>query len=93
MNDAASSFDAWVGKAEEDRLCIRNNLAAAGLRVATLPFAQVPHQSRLFLDYLADPTALHGYYPSAVREHYDVAARVPEVLRHYTTDRARLCDA
>jgi HEPN domain-containing protein len=36
MNDPASNVEAWMGKAEEDRLCIRNNLAAA-----TVPWAVV----------------------------------------------------
>jgi HEPN domain-containing protein len=29
MKDPASQYSAWVAKAEEDRLCIANNLAAA----------------------------------------------------------------
>ena len=65
----------------------------AGLRIETLPFARVPHQSRLFLEYLADPTALRRYYPNAVRFHHELAARAPEVLAAYQTDRAALCDA
>ena len=65
----------------------------AGLRVEALPFARIPNQSRLFLDYLRDPTALRGYYPSAVRYHHELAARAPEVLAAHETDRAALCDA
>jgi bacillithiol biosynthesis cysteine-adding enzyme BshC len=70
-----------------------SKLEAAGLRAAPLPFARVPQQSRLFLDYLNDATALRNYYPSAVSEHYEVAARAPEVLQNYTVDRARVSDA
>lgn len=65
----------------------------AGLRVESLPFERIPHQSRLFLDYLRDPTALNRFYPSAVRFHHELAARVPEVLAAHQTDRHALCDA
>jgi bacillithiol biosynthesis cysteine-adding enzyme BshC len=67
--------------------------AEAGLRVEPLPFERVPGQSRLFLDYLRDPTALRKYYPSAVRYHHELAARAPEVLAAHRTDRDALCDA
>ena len=66
---------------------------AAGLRVETLSFDQVPQQTRLFLDYLRDPTELHRFYPEAVRFHYDLSARAERVLGAYQTDRAALCDA
>ncbi|MFN2595725.1 MAG: bacillithiol biosynthesis cysteine-adding enzyme BshC, partial [Pyrinomonadaceae bacterium] len=65
----------------------------AGLRVESLPFERVPHQSRLFLDYLRDATALRNFYPSAVRFHHDLVARAPEVLAAHQTDRDALCDA
>jgi bacillithiol biosynthesis cysteine-adding enzyme BshC len=65
----------------------------SGLRVETLPFEQIPHQTRLFLDYLTDPIALRQYYPSAVLYHHELAQRVPEVLAAYRVDRDRVCDA
>jgi bacillithiol biosynthesis cysteine-adding enzyme BshC len=65
----------------------------SGLRVETLPFEQIPHQSRLFLDYLKDPLALRKYYPSAVRYHHELAQRTPEVLSAYQVDRQKVCDA
>ncbi len=65
----------------------------AGLRVETLSFDQVPQQTRLFLDYLRDPTALRRFYPEAVRFHYDLSARAEGVLSAYETDRGALCDA
>jgi bacillithiol biosynthesis cysteine-adding enzyme BshC len=65
----------------------------AGLRVKTLPFEQLPHQTRLFLDYLRDPLALRRFYPSAIRFHHELPARVPEVLGAYRTPRSALCDA
>lgn len=65
----------------------------SGLRVETLPFEKIPHQSRLFLDYLKDPVALRKFYPSAVRFHHELAQRVPEVLSAYRVDREKVCDA
>src|SRR3982750_373232 len=65
----------------------------AGLRVEALPFERIPHQTRLFLDYLRDPLALRRFYPSAVRFHHELAERAPEVLSAYQTDRGRLADA
>src|SRR5256885_9345575 len=65
----------------------------AGLRVEALSFERIPHQTRLFLDYLRDPLALRRFYPSAVRFHHELAERAPEVLSAYQTDRRQLCDA
>jgi bacillithiol biosynthesis cysteine-adding enzyme BshC len=65
----------------------------SGLHVETIPFEQIPHQSRLFLDYLKDPVALRKFYPSAVRFHHELAQRVPEVLSAYQVDRQKVCDA
>jgi bacillithiol biosynthesis cysteine-adding enzyme BshC len=58
-----------------------------------LPFEHIPHQSRLFLDYLKDPLALRRFYPSAVRFHHELPARAPAVLAAHQTDRQALCDA
>ena len=65
----------------------------AGLRVETLPFDQIPQQSKLFLDYLRDPLALRQFYPEAVRSHFDLARRRDRVLSSYVTDRQQLCAA
>ena len=65
----------------------------SGLRVETFPFDIVPHQSRLFLDYVKDPVKLRTFYPSAVRFHHELQDRVPEVLGAYRVDRKRVCDA
>jgi bacillithiol synthase len=65
----------------------------AGLRVETLPFDQIPQQSRLFLDYLRDPIALRRFYPDAVRFHYEVSERRERVLAAYKSDRTAVCDA
>src|SRR2546421_6021551 len=65
----------------------------AGLRVETVPFDQIPQQSKLFLDYLRDPTALRRFYPEAVKDHFDLIERRERVLANYKTDRTAVCDA
>ncbi|HZB43821.1 MAG TPA: bacillithiol biosynthesis cysteine-adding enzyme BshC [Pyrinomonadaceae bacterium] len=65
----------------------------AGLRVGLLPFERVPHQSRLFLDYLRDPTALRRFYPEVVRHHGELPARAARVLEAHRASRDALCDA
>src|ERR1041385_7842911 len=65
----------------------------SGLRVETLPFERVPHQTRLFLDYLNDPVALGRFYPAAVRYHHELPQRIPEVLAGQRFDRQRVADA
>jgi bacillithiol biosynthesis cysteine-adding enzyme BshC len=65
----------------------------ASLSVEQISFERVPHQSRLFLDYLNDPLALRNFYPSAVRFHLELTSRVNEVLAAQKTDRAALCGA
>lgn len=72
------------------------NLSAAATRferIERLSFECVPHQSKLFLDYLKNPLALGKFFPSALRSHTDVPARVPEVLASYKIDRDKLADA
>ena len=63
------------------------------MRVETLSFERIPHQTRLYLDYLRDPLALRQFYPSAVRFHHELPARANEVLAAQKTDRSALCDA
>ena len=65
----------------------------SGLRVETLSFERIPHQTRLFLDYLKDPLSLRKFYPAAVRFHHELPARVPEVLAAQQVDRNRVADA
>lgn len=62
------------------------------LRHEDLPFAQVPGQSKIFVEYQKNPLALAEYYPLAVESHTQLARRIPEVLANYKTDRQALCD-
>lgn len=63
------------------------------LRTAELPFSAIPHQSKLFLDYLSDPFSLKELYPNAVASPLDVAAQVKDVFAGYTVDRSAVCDS
>jgi bacillithiol biosynthesis cysteine-adding enzyme BshC len=65
----------------------------SGLRVETLPFERIPHQSRLFLDYVKDPVALRKFYPSAIKFHHELPDRVPEKLAAHQVDRNKVADA
>lgn len=62
-------------------------------RISDLPFAQIPAQSRLFLEFQTAPLSLKRFYPNAVATPSDIAKFVPEVLANYQTDRTALCDA
>src|SRR4028118_2173815 len=73
--------------------CLNTPVSARFERIETLSFDCVPHQSKLFLDYLKNPLALRKYFPSALHSHVDVPARVPEVLENYKIDRNELADA
>jgi Uncharacterized protein related to plant photosystem II stability/assembly factor len=63
------------------------------LRAESIPFSQIPGQSKLFIRYQEDPLSLRQFYPSAVASHAEISERIPEVLANYTTDRGELCDA
>lgn len=71
----------------------QSSVAKFDLKIERLPFANLPHQSKLFLEYLDDPARLKKYYPAAVRQHYELTDRAALVLREHKTDRNELCDA
>ena len=62
------------------------------LQTESLPFSEVPHQSKLFIDYQNNPLELKKYYPLAVESHTQISQRIPEVLENYKADRNMLCD-
>ncbi len=62
------------------------------LRTETLSFANVPHQSRLFLEYQQKPLSLLKYYPNIVESHTEISLKIPNVLANYKTDRNVLCN-
>lgn len=62
------------------------------LQTQSFSFAEIPHQSKLFIEYQKNPRGLAEYYPNAVESHTKISQRIPEVLQHYQTDRNLLCD-
>ena len=62
------------------------------LHTESLPFSEVPQQSKLFVEYQNNPLALKKYYPAAVASHTQIAERIPEVLENYKVNRDALCD-
>ncbi len=59
----------------------------------SLSFSGMPHQSKLFLDYLENPGRLKEFYPGAVSDISKITGRKNEVLDNYKVDRNALCDA
>lgn len=70
--------------------CVSNNNSFA---VKSLPFAKVPYQSKLFVEYQQNPLSLAEFYPETVFSHTQISGRIPEVLANYKADRNLLCDA
>ncbi len=64
-----------------------------GCRVSRLPFSDIPHQSRLFVQYQSDPLSLKKFYPNALVSPAEIASYIPTVLDKYKTDRNEVCDA
>jgi bacillithiol biosynthesis cysteine-adding enzyme BshC len=59
----------------------------------SLPFAEIPGQSRLFLDYLTGVGTAKSFYSPNSFDLGSIAARRQEVLSTYEVDRSALCDA
>lgn len=70
-----------------------SSTGVAKFQVTSVPFSEIPHQSRLFIEYQRDPLSLKKYYPNAAASTCDIGKYIPEVLSNYTTDRTQLCDA
>ena len=56
----------------------------------TIPFEQIPHQSKLFLDFLKNAPILKTFYPE---KNTPLEQFARTVLDNYRTDRDALCDA
>jgi bacillithiol synthase len=70
--------------------CIVNQRA---FPIETLPFSEIPGQSKIFVEYQRNPRGLQKYYPLAVSSHTEISQHIPKVLENYKTDRNALCDA
>lgn len=62
------------------------------LQVESVAFSEIPHQSKLFVEYQQNSRNLEKYYPLAVKSHTQLSKRIPEILANYKTDRSALCD-
>ncbi len=69
----------------------KTELDKASSDVRSVPFTELPGQTKLFLDHLNDPGSLRKFYPSGFSIE-NVGERVLDVLANYVTDRNRLCD-
>ncbi|MFN2502002.1 MAG: bacillithiol biosynthesis cysteine-adding enzyme BshC [Pyrinomonadaceae bacterium] len=65
----------------------------ARIKVSQIPFSDIPHQSKLFLNYQSDRLSLPQFYPNAVESMRGLSSCVPTVLENYETDREKLCDS
>ena len=63
------------------------------LKVESLSFARIPHQSKIFLDFQQNAASLKKYYPNTVSTFSDIASQARNVLENYQTDRNKLCNA
>ncbi len=61
--------------------------SAAHRRIERIAFSDIPGQSKLFLDHLANAPRQREFYPPSV----GVAERRDDVLNAYTIDRDKLC--
>ncbi len=61
-----------------------------GFRHKTIPFERIPHQSKLFLDFLKNADTVNKFYPEKNTPLDEFAEKV---LENYRTDRNALCDA
>ncbi len=70
---------------------IRETNGHTGSRFEDVPFASVPGQTKLFLDYLKDPGKLSAFFPAAASTLNELTTHAPEVLAGYTADRSSVC--
>jgi len=61
--------------------------------LSRIPFAQIPGQSRLFLDHLSGSPSILKYYPNYAVNLSSLALSANDVLSQYTSDRREVCDA
>ena len=60
------------------------------LKVESISFSQIPHQSKLFLDFQNDSGKIVKFYPEMQT---DLKVFAEKVLTNYKTDRNDLCNA
>lgn len=70
----------------------REERGPTNLAVESLAFSEVPGQTKLFLDYLADPNSLSKFYPNVVSSISELSGNAAEVLGSYPHHRGEVCD-
>jgi bacillithiol biosynthesis cysteine-adding enzyme BshC len=70
----------------------RESRGSANLRIESLSFAEIPSQSRLFLDHLSNPEKLEHFYPTPARTTRELSEFASEVLSKYPDHRSAVCD-
>jgi bacillithiol synthase len=61
--------------------------------ITDIPFPQIPHQTRLFLDYISNPLSLKTFYPNVVAKPGQLDDYAARVLSSYSVDRGPVCNA
>lgn len=59
----------------------------------SVPFSEIPGQSKLFIEYQNSPASLREFYPNAPASLNDLSAFAKTVIENYETDRGAICDA
>ncbi len=77
----------------DQAIACQSQHGAVILRAESIPFSELPGQSRLFLEYQKEPSLLRRYYPDAVSSLSELTQRIPLVLENHKADREILCDA
>jgi HEPN domain-containing protein len=85
MSDPASQFQTWVAKAEEDRLCIANNLAASSVPWSVICF----HAQQAAEKYLKALLISRG---TRVERTHDLEFLLEECRKHDATLSVLLAD-
>lgn len=75
---------------ENSDFCLSEN---SSFSIESTSFADIPNQSKLFVQYQKNPRTLAEYYPNAVRSHTEISGYIPQVLENYKADRNAVCDA
>ncbi len=70
----------------------RESRGSANLQIESLSFAEIPGQSRLFLDHLSNAEKVRHFYPTPARTTSDLSEFAPHVLASYPDHRSAVCD-
>jgi bacillithiol biosynthesis cysteine-adding enzyme BshC len=60
--------------------------------IVSVPFSEIPGQSKLFVEYQNSPASLREFYPNAPASLGDLSNFAKTALENYRTDRGAICD-